>query len=495
MMRASGILLPISMLPSNYGIGCFSKEAYDFVDGLKKAHQHFWQVLPLGPTSYGDSPYQSFSTFAGNPYFIDLETLKSEGLLTRKEIDDCDFGDNERYIDYEKIYLDRFDVLRNAYERFDCENNNEYKNFLRENEFWLNDYSLYMAVKNYFDDVPWTQWEEDIRLRREPAMKHYFHMLETDVEYYQFLQFEFHKQWMELKKYANSQGVKIIGDIPIYVAFDSADCWAHTEMFQFDENNQPIAVAGCPPDAFAKDGQLWGNPLYKWEYHKETGYRWWIDRVKSSLKWYDMVRIDHFRGFDEYYSIPFGERTAQKGHWEKGPGIDLFHALKAEFGEMNIIAEDLGYVTDTVVQLLHDTGIPGMKLIQFAFDSREESNYLPYTYTPNSVTYTGTHDNDSIQGWYDSISEEDKQFALKYMNNADTDRKDIHWDFIRMALASVSNLAIIPIQDYLGLGSESRINIPSTIGKNWTFRLLKGEITEELLQKIAELTDRYGRYL
>lgn len=493
-MRASGILLPISSLPSKYGIGCFSKEAYNFVDGLKKAHQRYWQILPLGPTSYGDSPYQSFSTFAGNPYFIDLGRLQAEGLLKWDEIEECDFGSDDRYVDYAKIYYERYDILRDAYERFDLENDSEYKAFEKENAFWLDDYALYMAVKDYFDDVAWTEWDEDIRLREEAAMEHYSQMLETDIGFYKFLQYEFDKQWMELKKYANEQGVKIIGDIPIYVAFDSADCWAHPELFQFDENNTPIAVAGCPPDAFAADGQLWGNPLYKWEYHKETGYKWWITRVKNSIKWYDVVRIDHFRGFDEYYSIPYGDKTAKNGHWVKGPGIDLFNAIKAELGEVNIIAEDLGYLTDSVIKLVKDAGFPGMKIIQFAFDSREESNYYPYTYTSNSVVYTGTHDNDNIQGWYDSISEKDRENAREYMHNFDSDRIEIHWDFIKVALASVSNLAIIPMQDYLGLGSKCRMNIPSTLGGNWTWRVLEHEITDSLLEKIKKLTDMYGRY-
>lgn len=494
-MRTSGILLPISSLPSKYGIGCFSKDAYNFVDGLKKAHQHYWQLLPLGPTSYGDSPYQSFSTFAGNPYFIDLEKLVNEGLLKQEEIDECDFGDNERYIDYEKMYYSRYDVLRNAYERFDFENNTEYKRFEEENAFWLSDYALYMAVKDYFEDVPWSEWDEDIRLREPSAMKYYSEMLVTDIEYYKFLQFEFDKQWMELKVYANSQGIEIIGDIPIYVAFDSADCWANPELFQLDDKNVPIAVAGCPPDAFAADGQLWGNPLYRWDYHKETGFKWWISRIAGVLKWYDVVRIDHFRGFDEYYSIPFGEKTARNGKWVKGPGIDLFNAIKEALGEVSIIAEDLGYLTDTVIELVKNTGFPGMKIIQFAFDSRETSNYYPYTYTPNSVVYTGTHDNDSIQGWYDSISESDKENAIEYMNNEETHRSDIHWDFIDQALGSVSNMAIIPIQDYLGYGSDSRINIPSTIGTNWRWRLLNDDITDELLSEIAKHTDMYGRYM
>lgn len=493
-MRASGILLPISSLPSKFGIGCFSKEAYKFVDGLNKAHQHFWQLLPLGPTSYGDSPYQSFSTFAGNPYFIDLEKLQNEGLLTWEEINSCDFGDNPRYVDYEKMYYERFDVLRNAYERFDFENNSEYKAFEQENALWLDDYSLYMAVKDYFDDVAWIEWDEDIKLRKEEAMARYRELLDTEVLFYKFIQFEFNKQWMELKAYANSKAVQIIGDIPIYVAFDSSDCWAHPELFQFDSDNIPVAIAGCPPDSFAADGQLWGNPLYKWEYHKETGYEWWISRIKASLKWYDVVRIDHFRGFDEYFSIPYGDKTARNGHWVKGPGIDLFNAIKVNLGDVNIIAEDLGYLTDTVVKLVKDTGFPGMKIIQFAFDSREESNYYPYTYTKNSIVYTGTHDNDNIQGWYNSLSEDDKKLAMEYMNNEDTERSELHWDFIKLAMSCVSKLAVIPMQDYLGLGTDGRMNVPSTLGGNWTWRLLENEISDGLLSRIAELTDMYGRY-
>ena len=491
-MRRAGILLPVTSLPSNYGIGCFSKEAYEWIDGLKKAHQSYWQILPLGPTSFGDSPYQSFSTFAGNPYFVDLERLVEEGLLTREECDECDFGDDDRYVDYEKIYNSRFGLLWEAFQRFDT-NNGDYRKFIEDNDSWLKDYALYMAIKDSYQGLMWTKWEEDIRLRKPEAMEKYAGELSEDVSFYQFIQYEFYVQWMALKKYANSQGISIVGDIPIYVAFDSADCWSSPELFQFDENNQPVAVAGCPPDAFAATGQLWGNPLYRWDYHEETGYEWWKKRVAYSFKLYDVVRIDHFRGFDEYYSIPYGDETAENGHWEKGPGMKLFRALTEEFGTLRIIAEDLGYLTDSVIQMVKDTGYPGMKIMQFAFDSREESNYLPHTYEKNCVVYTGTHDNDTLQGWYKTISKKDREYSRKYLNNELTRKKDIHFDFIRASMASVADTVIIPIQDYLGLGSEARINIPSTLGNNWKWRLLKGEVSDELLNKVAELTRIYER--
>lgn len=492
-MRRSGILLPISSLPSKYGIGCFSKEAYEFVDGLSEAHQHFWQILPLGQTSFGDSPYQSFSTFAGNPYFIDLEKLIEEGMLTKEECEECDFGDDDRTVDYGKIYEERYDLLWCAFERSNIEENDEFKKFVKENEDWLPDYALYMAIKDSFEGIAWTEWEEDVRLRKKEALDEYREELEDDILFYEFLQFKFVEQWMKLKKYANDKGIEIIGDIPIYVAFDSADCWSDTKLFQFNSDNVPIAVAGCPPDAFAADGQLWGNPLYDWDYHKKTGYEWWIRRVQYSLRLYDVVRIDHFRGFDEYYSIPYGDKTAKNGKWEKGPGIDLFKSIEDKLGKLNIIAEDLGYLTDTVEKLVKDTGYPGMKLIQFAFDSREQSNYLPHTYEKNTIVYTGTHDNDTLVGWYDSISEEDREYALDYMNNRSTPKDKIYLDFIRMAMASVSDTAIIPLQDYLGLGSEARINIPSTLGGNWTWRMLPGELDKETISLISQMTKVYER--
>ncbi len=492
-MRSSGVLLPISSLPSKYGIGCFSKEAYDFVDGLSKAHQHFWQILPLGQTSFGDSPYQSFSTFAGNPYFIDLEKLTHEGLLSEEDCENCDFGDNNRYVDYGKIYEERYEILWMAFQNFDVENDDKFKIFVEENKEWLDEYALYMAIKDSYEGVMWSKWDKDIRLREEEAIELYKKELADDIMFYKFLQYKFMEQWLELKEYANSKGVKIIGDIPIYVSFDSADCWANTKLFQFNKDNLPKAVAGCPPDAFSDDGQLWGNPLYDWKYHKKTGYDWWVGRIRHSMKLYDVVRIDHFRGFDEYYSIPYGDDNARNGHWEKGPGIKLFNKIEKELGKVDIIAEDLGYLTESVIELVKATGYPGMKIIQFAFDSREESNYYPHTYDKNTVVYTGTHDNDTIVGWYEQLPEKDKVSALKYMNNYGTEKKKLYLDFIREAMSSVSNLAIIPMQDYLGMGSEARMNTPSTLGGNWTWRMLKGEFSSEIIDLISDMTVLYER--
>lgn len=492
-MRASGILMPIFSLPSRYGIGSFSKSAYQFVDMLKKAGQKYWQILPLCPTSYGDSPYQSFSTYAGNPYFIDLDQLIEEKLLTRKECQACDFGDDPQDIDYGKLYENRFKLLRKAYERANVGEDQEFEAYRRENAWWLDDYALFMAVKDRFDGVAWNEWVEDIRLRWSNAMDYYRRELYYEIEFYSYLQFVFMKQWKKLKNYANINGIEIIGDIPIYVAFDSADAWANPELFQFDAENLPTAVAGCPPDGFSADGQLWGNPLYRWDYHRETGFDWWIRRIAYCSELYDVVRIDHFRGFDEYYSIPYGDTTARNGHWEKGPGIALFEAAKNRLGELNIIAEDLGYITDSVKKLVADSGFPGMKVLEFAFDSREKSDYLPYTYEKNSVVYTGTHDNETIAGWYAGLDKSDLKMCTDYMNIDRIPGKEYHWDFIRLAMLSVSDLCVIPIQDYLGLDNRARINHPSTLGTNWRWRLAKGQLSASLLKEIREMTRISGR--
>lgn len=492
-MRASGILMPIFSLPSRYGIGSFSKSAYQFVDMLKKAGQKYWQILPLCPTSYGDSPYQSFSTYAGNPYFIDLDQLIEEKLLTRKECQACDFGDDPQDIDYGKLYENRFKLLRKAYERANVGEDQEFEAYRRKNAWWLDDYALFMAVKDRFDGVAWNEWAEDIRLRWSNAMDYYRRELYYEIEFYSYLQFVFMKQWKKLKNYANINGIEIIGDIPIYVAFDSADAWANPELFQFDSENLPTAVAGCPPDGFSADGQLWGNPLYRWDYHRETGFDWWIRRIAYCSELYDVVRIDHFRGFDEYYSIPYGDTTARNGHWEKGPGIALFEAAKNRLGELNIIAEDLGYITDSVKKLVADSGFPGMKVLEFAFDSREKSDYLPYTYEKNSVVYTGTHDNETIAGWYAGLDKSDLKMCTDYMNIDRIPGKEYHWDFIRLAMLSVSDLCVIPIQDYLGLDNRARINHPSTLGTNWRWRLAKGQLNASLLKEIREMTRISGR--
>ena len=492
-MRASGILMPVFSLPSRYGIGSFSKSAYQFVDMLKKAGQKYWQILPLCPTSYGDSPYQSFSTYAGNPYFIDLDQLIEEKLLTRKECQACDFGDDPQDIDYGKLYENRFKLLRKAYERANVGEDQEFEAYRRENAWWLDDYALFMAVKDQFDGVAWNEWAEDIRLRWSNAMDYYRRELYYEIEFYSYLQFVFMKQWKKLKNYANINGIEIIGDIPIYVAFDSADAWANPELFQFDAENLPTAVAGCPPDGFSADGQLWGNPLYRWDYHRETGFDWWIRRIAYCSELYDVVRIDHFRGFDEYYSIPYGDTTARNGHWEKGPGIALFEAAKNRLGELNIIAEDLGYITDSVKKLVADSGFPGMKVLEFAFDSREKSDYPPYTYEKNSVVYTGTHDNETIAGWYAGLDKSDLKMCTDYMNIDRIPGKEYHWDFIRLAMLSVSDLCVIPIQDYLGLDNRARINHPSTLGTNWRWRLAKDQLSASLLKEIREMTRISGR--
>lgn len=496
MKRAAGVLLSITSLPSKYGIGCFSKEAYEFVDWLKDAGQSYWQILPVGPTSYGDSPYQSFSTFAGNPYFIDLEALIEEGVLTKEECDAVDFGKKADDIDYKKMYEGRYLLLRKAYERSNISQNAEYQKFVRENVWWLNDYSLFMAVKDRFNGEPWTQWAEDIRLRWKNAMEYYYKELYFDIEFQKYMQFMFFKQWSALKKYANSKGIQIIGDIPIYVAFDSADVWAHPELFQLDKDNVPLAVAGCPPDGFSPTGQLWGNPLYRWDYHKNTGYRWWISRMEYCFRLYDVVRIDHFRGFDEYYSIPFGDETAVNGHWEKGPGVELFRSIERSIGQHEVIAEDLGFMTDSVRQMVKDSGFPNMKVLEFAFDVRDKASandYQPHNYNENSVAYTGTHDNEAIAGWWNTISKAERQNARNYMCDHYTPDDEIYMSLVSLVMRSRSNLCVIPLQDYLGLDNKARMNQPSTVGTNWKWRLKKTQLTKKLQKKIYEITKRYDR--
>lgn len=490
-MRKCGVLMPVSSLPSRFGIGGFSKEAYDFVDFLAEGGQSLWQILPLGPTGYGDSPYQSFSTFAGNPYYISLDALIEQGLLTEEECEAADYGNHPNYVNYEKIYNSRFALLRKAFNRADIENDTNYKKFVEDQSAWLKDYAMYMAIKDSLGGVAWIEWDEDIRLRKPTAMAHYEETLKEDIAFYSYLQYLFATQWSALKAYANGKGINIIGDIPIYVAFDSADTWANPELFQLDEENIPTAVAGCPPDAFSATGQLWGNPLYRWDYHEKTGFAWWIRRLAYCFTIYDVVRIDHFRGFDEYWAIPYGNPTAEFGRWEKGPGYALFEAMKKALGNREVIAEDLGFLTPSVLKLVKKTGYPGMKVLQFAFDSREESDYLPHNYTHNCVVYTGTHDNDTVMGWIPAMSRKDLAFAKKYIGVKRT--SDICSNLIRMAYASVADTAIIPIQDYLELGSEARINTPSTLGGNWEWRMSAQDCTSQLAARMLELATVYGR--
>lgn len=494
-MRASGVLMPIFSLPSKYGIGSFSKSAYDFIDQLKLAGQKFWQILPLGPTGHGDSPYQSFSTFAGNPYFIDLDQLIEEGLLTKEECEAADFGNNSRYIDYEKLYLYLLPLLWKAYIRNGCSRVESFHNFTKKNTFWLDDYALFMAIKDSYKGLAWTDWEDDIKFRRSKALEEYKNRLNKETEFYKFIQYLFFKQWAKLKKYANDNGILIIGDIPIYVALDSSDTWSRPDLFQFDKDLVPKALAGCPPDSFSADGQFWGNPLYRWEVHKGTGYKWWLSRIAYSFSLYDYLRIDHFKGFDEYYSIPYQSKTARLGKWEKGPGLEFFKILDSTYGKLNIIAEDLGHITESVRDLLRKTGYPGMKVLLFAFDasSGQDNEYLPHNYDKNCVVYSGTHDNRTIKDWIRTISQEDLSYLLEYTDKTRDDLEDINWFMIRMAHSSVADISIIPIQDYLGLGEGARLNEPATVGNNWTWRLVEGEITESLLDKIKYMTSLYGR--
>ena len=496
MDRSAGVLLSITSLPSKYGIGCFSESAYAFVDWLCGAGQTYWQILPLVPTGYGDSPYQAFSTFAGNPYFISLEALVEEGVLDKEECDAVDFGERADAVDYEKLYKNRYRLLRKAFERSAAATNEEYQNFIAENGWWLEDYTLFMAVKDSFGGIPWTEWDEDIRLRRKDAMERYREKLHTEIEFQQYMQFVFFRQWTALKAYANEKGIRIIGDIPIYVAMDSADTWAHPELFQLDRDNVPTAVAGCPPDGFSATGQLWGNPLYRWDYHRQTGYAWWISRLKYSFCMYDVVRIDHFRGFDEYYSIPYGAETAMDGHWEKGPGMGFFSRIKEVLGEKAIIAEDLGYTTETVRELVRDSGFPGMKVLEFAFDSRDSgcaSDYLPHNYDRNCVAYTGTHDNETIAGWYASITEKERQMTREYLCDFYTPESQLHWSLISVIMRSRADLCIIPMQDYLGYGNGCRMNRPSSVGENWKWRVEKKDLSETLQKDILAMARRYGR--
>ena len=492
--RKSGILMPVSSIPSRYGIGGFSPEAYEFVDKLAAAGQKIWQVLPLGPTGYGDSPYQSFSTYAGNPYFISLDLLRQDGLLTQEECDEADCGQDPRYVSYEKLYRTRFAALCRAFERFDSGREPLYETFLAENSAWLEDYALFTVIKKDQEDRPWMEWPEPLKRREPQALAEQAGRLAEEIRFIEFQQFEFWKQWRELKAYANEKGIRILGDIPIYVAMDSAGAWANIKQFQFDENLRPKGVAGCPPDAYAVTGQLWGNPLYDWPYHKKTGYAWWIDRMRHVTKLYDFVRIDHFRGFEAYYSVPYGDPTAENGHWEPGPGMDIFRALENALGEMDVIAEDLGFLTDSVREMVTESGYPGMKVLHFAFDSGSGNEYLPHRHIRNSVVYTGTHDNETSRGWYHSITEETRGYCLRYLGCESHTEEQFARDLIRAAQASVADTAIIPMQDYLNLGNEARMNEPSTLGGiNWRWRMLPGEFTEELAAEIRALAETYGR--
>ena len=491
-MRSSGVLMHISSLPSPYGIGTLGKEARKFIDFIVKAGQIYWQVLPICPTSYGDSPYQSFSSFAGNPYFIDLDLLCKEKLLTKKECQSFQWGKDISKVDYGILHENRYPLLHKAFDRFQKKIPEDYKAFCKEQEDWLEDYALFMALKDIYQGAAWSEWETDIKLRRADALQKVKEELTEEIDFWKMLQYLFYKQWASLKSYANEKGIRMIGDVPIYVAMDSVDVWANPSQFYLDENLVPIDVAGCPPDAFSEDGQLWGNPLFRWDIMKKDEYCWWTKRIEKISKLFDVVRIDHFRGFDSYYAIPFGDKTAKNGVWREGPGIALFRTIEKKLGKLNIIAEDLGFLTDSVRKMLADSGYPGMKVIQFAFDTREDGDYLPHNYTRNSVVYAGTHDNDTILGWLKTAPKTCVAFAKEYLK-LDKEKEEYNWGVMRGIWSSVSDTAIVTMQDLLGIGSKGRMNTPSTLGGNWSWRMEPNAIDYKLIKRIWNQTELYGR--
>ena len=490
-MRSNGILMPIFSLPSKYGIGTLGKSAFEFVDFLEKSGQTYWQVLPIGTTSFGDSPYQSFSSYAGNPYFIDLELLEAQNLITKEEIEAYDFGSDNTRINYELIYKSRYKILRKAYERFIKNPPCDYEKFLNKNAFWLNDFALFSCLKDLHNGASFDCWKEDYKTRNPESLAQISREYKKELEFYKVVQYLFFSQWYALKNYANQKGIYIIGDIPIYVAFDSADVWSAPEQFLLDENLKPKSVAGCPPDAFSDEGQLWGNPLYNWNYMKKNGFAWWINRIGFACKVFDTVRIDHFRAFSAYYSIPFGDKTAQNGVWKKCPGRALFKKLNETLGELNIIAEDLGTIDDDVRALLKYTGFPGMKVLQFAFSTDNESSYLPHNIGKNCVVYTGTHDNDTAIGYMLEADKDEVKFARDYLRISEND--SFNWALIKSAMQTAADTCILQMQDFLGLDNHARINKPSTVGVNWQWRISEGCTNDWLAKIIYDCTKTYFR--
>ena len=489
-MRKSGVLMHITSLPGPFGVGTMGKHAFAFVDFLKQAGQHCWQILPLTPTGYGDSPYQSCSTYAGNPYLIDLQLLIEDGLLEENEVNAIHWCDRENKVDFGTLYQNRTGILKIAFSRFN--NNAALDAFCRKQSSWLPDFALYMALKDKFQGAPWYQWEDDLKFRQPDALWAARQELKAEIRFYCFQQYLFHSQWNALRSYAAEAGVEIIGDVPIYVPYDSADVWSSPEYFQLDADLAPAAVAGCPPDGFSEDGQLWGNPLYRWDVLEKDGFSWWLRRLKAAGELYDVVRIDHFRGLEAYWSVPYGDTTARDGKWIKGPGMQFINAVKEGLPGLKMIAEDLGFLTQEVLGLRDESGFPGMKVLGFAFDSREPSDYLPHTYERNCVCYTGTHDNMTTRQWFESASEDAVAYATEYMNL--TQEEGLVWGVIRTAMASVADLCIVPMQDLLNLGSEARMNFPGTqTDANWTWRADCGCLDPKLAERLYGLTKLYGR--
>lgn len=528
--RNAGILMPISSLPSPYGIGTFGKDAYDFVEFVKECNHKYWQVLPLGPTTYGDSPYQSYSAFAGNPYFVDLDMLIEEGLLLKSEVISRDWGDgtvpvevseddavngrygtykdgnigDERYVSYEKLYNNRFDILRIAYNRFKgkCIETKktlgkgvplykQFDNFINDNADWLEDYALFMALKEHFNNVSWSEWDDDIRFRKQEAMKRYKNELSDDIGYWEFIQYEFFKQWTALKKYANDNGVEIIGDIPIYMGYDSDTVWANQSEFQLDENLTPVKVAGVPPDAFSESGQKWGNPLYDYDKMEKNDFCWWRKRMKASAQLYDVIRIDHFIGIVKYYTIPADMPDARQGEYVKGPGQKLLDAINESIGNKKIIAEDLGVEVPEVSRILEENGYPGMKVLEFAFGGDRKNPHLPYNYTTNLVCYGGTHDNETLLGYFEDRSDWELGYAYDYLDTRD--KRQMVDKVFRAAYSSVAVLTVFAVQDILKLGNWARINLPSSLGNNWKWRMQKGQLGQQQVTDMRYLASIFDR--
>ena len=481
----------ISSLPSPYGIGTLGKKAYEFADFLKEAGQKYWQMLPLGPTSYGDSPYQSFSTYAGNPYYIDLDILIEDGLLSKDEVLACDWGTDPNRVDYAKIYENRFPILEKAKRRGWERDREAVRRFEAENASWLPDYTLFMACKRHFGMKAWTEWpDENIRMRKPETVEWYRQELREDIELFTYIQYLFFQQWDKLRKYLKEKGIGVIGDVPIYVAMDSADTWSEKQFFEMDEQGIPDSVSGVPPDYFTADGQLWGNPLYRWDKMEADGFGWWIRRIGGASRLFDVIRIDHFRGFDEYWAVPYGEKTARIGEWRKGPGMKIVSALNGWFRETEFIAEDLGYLTETVKALLKESQWPGMKVLEFAFDSREPSDYLPHKYSENCICYTGTHDNTTLEAWFHEAAPDDVREAVKYLGL--NKEEGLENGMIRGGMSSVAMLFVAQIQDYL-LNGGARMNTPGKAEGNWQYRIPEGTLTGELSKRIRDITKRYGR--
>ena len=482
----------ITSLPSPYGIGSMGQAAFDFVDFLKKAKQTYWQILPINPPGYGDSPYQAFSTFAGNPYLIDLEQLVDCGWLRREELAGIKWGERDDQVDYSVMYTQRMRVLRMAWNRFRKEPPADVAVYIAQEQAWLDEYVLFMAVKAHFGDGPWTEWPLDIRLHQPEAMAHYRALLQDEIEFQCFMQYCFHVQWQRLRSYAHENGIRIIGDIPIYVPLDSADVWSHPENFQLTRTRRPRVVAGCPPDGFSANGQYWGNPIYDWDRMEQNGFSWWMDRLHAAGQNFDVVRIDHFRGIESYWSIPAVNRTARKGEWVKGPGMKLIRAIQKNCPDTEFIAEDLGFLTPEVQQMVQESGFPGMKVLEFAFDPREPSNYLPHKYEENCICYTGTHDNETLVQWCEGLDANSDAYARDYLHIGPED--DLAGAIIEAGMQSKAQLFVMQMQDYLRLGKEARMNEPGKLlPSNWRWRMLPGAANDALAEKIAGLTEQANR--